>query len=217
MLSRFLRSAIHTTDSTLMGCRANSAATMKLRPARPGRLQQDPEQQHYIERMQQYIGAVMASRIELKELPVQSVRKPGHGMPIGLIVGGESPRDRVPGEPRLNVVVLGDIAVVVVIDERVMNRRVVKSRGGDYEDKAENQGTLRWLSEQALCRLRRSPLFGSFANMLGFQTSRSHSSPVFDEYIRWRLIALNFAARWVLAVGPAWKDPGILNRNNGLC
>ena len=35
MLSRFLRSATHTTDSTLMGCRANNAATMKLRPVKP--------------------------------------------------------------------------------------------------------------------------------------------------------------------------------------
>ena len=35
MLREFLRSAIHTTDSTLMGCSANSAATMKLRPLKP--------------------------------------------------------------------------------------------------------------------------------------------------------------------------------------
>ena len=35
MLSRFLRSAIQATDSTLMGCRANSAATMELRPVKP--------------------------------------------------------------------------------------------------------------------------------------------------------------------------------------
>ena len=35
MLSRFLRSAIHATDSTLMGCSANSAATIQLRPAKP--------------------------------------------------------------------------------------------------------------------------------------------------------------------------------------
>src|SRR5664280_1145587 len=33
MLSGFLRSAIQATDSTLMGCSANSAATIKLRPA----------------------------------------------------------------------------------------------------------------------------------------------------------------------------------------
>src|ERR1019366_3185449 len=32
-LSGFLRSAIQATDSTLMGCSANSAATIKLRPA----------------------------------------------------------------------------------------------------------------------------------------------------------------------------------------
>ena len=35
MLSRFLRSATQATDSTLMGCKANSAATTKLRPRQP--------------------------------------------------------------------------------------------------------------------------------------------------------------------------------------
>lgn len=35
VLSSLLRSAIQTTDSTLIGCSANSAATMKLRPVFP--------------------------------------------------------------------------------------------------------------------------------------------------------------------------------------
>ena len=35
MLNTVLRSAIQTTDSTLIGCTANSAATIKLRPAKP--------------------------------------------------------------------------------------------------------------------------------------------------------------------------------------
>src|ERR1039458_1996036 len=103
MLSRFLRSAIQTTDSTLMGCKANSAATLpaprhhEAAACGPGRLQQDPEQQRCIQRMQQYICAVMASRIQFKELAIQSVRQPAQRMPIGLIVAGESPRYRVPG------------------------------------------------------------------------------------------------------------------------
>jgi hypothetical protein len=35
MLSKFLRSAIQATDSTFMGCSANNAATMRLRPVKP--------------------------------------------------------------------------------------------------------------------------------------------------------------------------------------
>ena len=35
MLRTFLRSAIHATDSTLMGCNAKSAATIRLRQAKP--------------------------------------------------------------------------------------------------------------------------------------------------------------------------------------
>ena len=61
-------------------------------------------------------------------------------MPIGLIVGGECPLDRIPAEPVLNVDVLGYVAVVVVIDKRMMNRRVVKNDGGDYKNKTENGG-----------------------------------------------------------------------------
>ena len=60
-------------------------------------------------------------------------------MPVGLIVGGESPGDRFPAEPCLNVNVLRDVAVVVVIDERMMNRRVVESDGGNDQDKTENK------------------------------------------------------------------------------
>src|ERR1017187_6498602 len=123
------------------------------------------------------------------------MRKPGHGMPIGRVIGGERPLYRVPVEPALNVDVFRHKAVVVVIDKRVMNRRVVKSDGGDCQDKAENQRSpLRsrgpgssgpGSGEPARSRLRQSPLLRFLASMLGFQTSRSHSSPVFDEYIRW--------------------------------
>src|SRR5260370_24759675 len=35
MLRTFLRSEIHATDSTLIGCRAKSAATTRLRQVRP--------------------------------------------------------------------------------------------------------------------------------------------------------------------------------------
>ena len=135
--------------------------------------------------MEQYICAVMASRFELKELAIQGVRKPGHGMPIGLIVAGESPLDRVPVEPGLNVDIFRDVGVVVVIDEWVMNRRVVERGGSDYQQKTENKYSLRWSSEQARPQRRRSLLLGFCTKMLGLQTSRSHSSPVCDEYIRW--------------------------------
>src|ERR1035437_10230734 len=105
----------------------------------------------------------MASRIQFKELAIQGVRQPAQRMPIGLIVAGESPRYRVPGESCLNVEILGDIAVVVVIDERVMNRRGVKNDGGDHQNKAEDKRLLLRSSEPARSeavrsRLRQSPL-----------------------------------------------------------
>ena len=69
-------------------------------------------------------------------------------MPVVLLVGGESPLDRVPSEPGLNVEVVSYIAAVVVVDERMMNRRVVKNDGDDYENKTQNKCSLRWSSEQ---------------------------------------------------------------------
>ena len=106
-------------------------------------------------------------------------------MPIGLIVGGESPRDRVPSEARLNVEVVRDIAIVVVIDERMMNRRMVKNDGCDHEDKTQNEGLILRSSEPARSG-EDEVRFRILQNMPGFHASRSHSSPVFDEYIRWR-------------------------------
>src|SRR5664280_3514412 len=138
--------------------------------------------------MEQYICAVMASRFELKELAIQGVRKPGHGMPIGLIVAGESPLDRVPVESGLNVDIFRDVGVVVVIDEWVMRRRVVERDGGDDQEKTKNKYSLRWSCKPTRPRLRRSPLLGFCTKMLGFQTSRSHSSPICDEYIRWAFL-----------------------------
>src|ERR1039457_2030397 len=105
-------------------------------------------------------------------------------MPVGRVVGGESPLDRIPGEPRLNADVVSNIGVVVVIDEWVMNHRVVENHGGDYQDKAENKGSLLsssepGSSEPACSRRRRSPLLRFCTNTLGFQAGRSHSSPLF--------------------------------------
>ena len=46
-------------------------------PARSGRPEQEQEKKNRIRRVQQEIGVVMASRIQVKELVVQGMRKPG--------------------------------------------------------------------------------------------------------------------------------------------
>ena len=71
--------------------------------------------------------------------------------------------------------------VLVVIDERMMDRRIVENEGGDYEDKAENQGPLLCSnepesSEPAGCRLRRSPLLRFWPIMLMLRPQRRLSS-----------------------------------------
>jgi hypothetical protein len=103
-----------------------------------GCLPQDPKQQHGVQRMQEQIGVVVAGRVELKKLVIQGVRKPGQGMPVGRIVGGKRPCDRLTGQTRFHVDVIGYILVVVVINEGVVipgsKARALRKRAGGREE-----------------------------------------------------------------------------------
>src|SRR5579863_1859519 len=92
--------------------------------------------------MQQNINVVVPGRILSKQLVIESVRKPGQRMPVGLIKAGNRPLDRVPVQPGANVSVVGDVAVVVEIDERMMSDRVVERESRDHEKQPENEVTL---------------------------------------------------------------------------
>ncbi len=73
------------------------------------RAQQNPEEQHRVHGMQKKVDIVRSGRVEVEELTIQCMRKPGHRMPGSDAVGSERPSDRVPCEPRLHVGVLGYI------------------------------------------------------------------------------------------------------------
>src|SRR5579863_395941 len=92
--------------------------------------------------MQQNINVVVPGRILSKQLAIESVREPGQRMPVGLIKAGNRPLDRVPVQPGANVSVVGDVAVVVEIDEGMMNDRVVERESGEDEKQAENKVAL---------------------------------------------------------------------------
>ena len=59
-------------------------------------------------------------------------------MPVALFLGGESPGDRVPVQTVVDVRVLGNVAVIVIIDERVAVDRVVERQCGDDQEKTQN-------------------------------------------------------------------------------
>ena len=62
VLRTSLRSAIHATDSTCSGCRANSAATHALRHRRPVIAVEDPEEQQRVHRVQPGTHQMVARR-----------------------------------------------------------------------------------------------------------------------------------------------------------
>ena len=135
-----MRSATQATVWTLMGCRANNPATMKLRPSKTRRPIQHPEQEQDIQHVQEQIYVVVTGGIQLKKLAIQGVREPGQRMPVGLIVSGERPLDRVPLQAGLHVHVFRDVDGVVVVDERMLVYRIVEREGRDRQQKAQDPG-----------------------------------------------------------------------------
>ena len=59
-------------------------------------------------------------------------------MPIALLHGGHGPADRVTGHTIMDMWVLGDVAIIVVIDERMAVDWVVERKCGDYQEKTQN-------------------------------------------------------------------------------
>ena len=72
--------------------------------------------------MQHEIGEVVTSGVESEQLDVFHVGQPRDRVPIGRIERGEGPRDAVFCQPVLDVLVGGDVHVVVVVQESVRQR-----------------------------------------------------------------------------------------------
>ena len=73
-------------------------------PDEAGCRSQYPKQQQYIKDVENYVRAMMPCRIEIKELVIERVGQPCHGMPVSCVVGGERPFDRLPAESALDMV-----------------------------------------------------------------------------------------------------------------
>ena len=81
---------------------------------------QEQEEQERVGNVKEEIGKVMTSRVQAIEVIIYHVGNPGKGMPTTKVTRSESPTDTVPGHPDLNMKVLGDVIVVIKVDELVM-------------------------------------------------------------------------------------------------
>jgi hypothetical protein len=86
---------------------------------------------------------VVPGRVELEHLVIQDVREPGHGMPVGQVVAGEGPSDRIRTEPVLDVRIAHHVGVIIHGEERMMMNRQVSDES--YSDQGSSQ------SPWALC------------------------------------------------------------------
>src|SRR5664279_3569377 len=109
------------------------------------RTQQYPEQQENVEHMQQQVDVVMSGRIQLKELAIQGVRKPGERMPGVHVERGECPRDCVPVDSALDLEIVRHVEAVIVVDEWVAVDGAVKRNGCHHKKKPEKK----WLGKPA--------------------------------------------------------------------
>ena len=65
-------------------------------PQRAGQFLEQQEQEQRVGDMEEQVGEVMAGRIQLEQLTIEHVRKPGEGMPVGGISGLERPCHTLP-------------------------------------------------------------------------------------------------------------------------
>ena len=71
----------------------------------------------------------MAGGIEAEELAIERVRQPRQRMPVVFVERGEGPRNCPPAKARLDVRVLGNVGLIVVVDEGIMVDGIVDGDG----------------------------------------------------------------------------------------
>ena len=81
---------------------------------------------------------MVAGGIEAKDLAVQGMRQPGHGMPVSGVKGSERPLHRVPGETGLHLGISQNIDGVIKIGELVMGDGIIESESGSHQQQAED-------------------------------------------------------------------------------
>ena len=106
-------------------------------PLRAGQLPKDEKEQDGIGGVNKEIGAVMGAGIETVEGAVCGVGKPGEGMPVAGVAGGEGPGNGVARDAMLDGKVQQDVIGIVVVDEVEMGRGPVNGEGDEGKEQTE--------------------------------------------------------------------------------
>ena len=91
--------------------------------------------------MQDVVRQVMPNRIQVPQRDVDSVRYPGQGMPVSSIKLCERPENSN-GAERPDVIILGNVSVVVKVGEAVLERREVNAKDAHRYNDGNNDISL---------------------------------------------------------------------------
>src|SRR5271165_2834068 len=94
----------------------------------------------------------MPSRIQLEQLVIHDMRKPGYGMPVGQIVAGKCPTDRVRAEAILYVRIADDVCIIIHGEERMMMHWQVNDQGNNCQYRGQKPRPLSKRAQQVLRR-----------------------------------------------------------------
>src|ERR1035437_2209509 len=92
-------------------------------PSRRGQAPENQEDQDGIGGMNEQAAEVVPPGVQTKYLAVQHVRQPGERVPVAHFRAAKGPLHARPGEASAHVAVVGDIEVVIVIDEVIAQSR----------------------------------------------------------------------------------------------
>src|SRR5450432_3353484 len=85
---------------------------------------------------------MMAGGVQMENLAIESVGNPGQRVPVHRIRTAECPGDRVPTQSRLNVKIVGDVLIIVKIEELKMRNRIIESQRQHCQQQAKDEGAL---------------------------------------------------------------------------
>ena len=108
------------------GMKRKQSSDHEAAPAEPRGALEQKEEKHGVGRVQQDTHRVMSRRVQAKKLAVESVGKPGQGMPVRLIISGKSPFHCLPRQARPHMRVVRDVLIVVIVEEPVVSHGAVE-------------------------------------------------------------------------------------------
>ena len=89
--------------------------------------------------MQKHIDDMWSPRIQAEDLAIESVRKPGHRMPVGGVRSAKGPNHGIPREAGTNLRIFVNVSAVVKIQKWGAKDRAVKRERCQSQQKADNQ------------------------------------------------------------------------------